>query len=195
MEELYKCYLNCFNILSYRNFNTENYKNMSLEDFKNRYDFFYSNNNILDIYFENDNNICVIHFTDKTNIEKLYNEIKEYYELNNKTYEIIIISIKEIDNDNIIELCEKLENLTIFYYKYIIVDIMKHKYVPKHIIINEKEKLKLKKDMNIKSLELLPYISKYDPVSKFIGIKKGDICKIIRKNKNVGESIYYRFCN
>tara|TARA_B100001094_G_scaffold328678_1_gene389626 strand:+ start:1076 stop:1762 length:687 start_codon:yes stop_codon:yes gene_type:complete len=209
MEEIHKCYINCFNILKYRGFNVYNLKNISYNNFEHKFSFFSNNPNILDIYVENKNKKILFHFikleknlSNKYNnvdgkLDKIYNNLLEFYSFdNNKEYEIIFIVLHEISNDIIKDLCDKYSNLTIFYYKHIIVDIMKHKYVPKHIIINDKEKNKLKKELKLNSLELLPYISKYDPVSKIIGVKYGDICKIIRNfNANVGESIYYRYCN
>ena len=33
-----------------------------------------------------------------------------------------------------------------------------------------------------------------DPIAKWLGLKQGDIVKIIRYNENSGESFYYRSC-
>lgn len=198
MEGLFKCYLNCFNILKYRNYDVDGYKNISYEEFMERYNYFNSNNNILDIYFENENEITIIHFTNINNSVKLKSTIEkkiiDYYNLSNKNYNIILILTNEINNEKIIEFNNNYDNLTIFFYKEIIVDIMKHSFVPIHIKLNNLEKKKLKKELDLNDFELLPYINVYDPVSKIIGLKENDICKIIRNNKNIGESICYRYC-
>ena len=48
---------------------------------------------------------------------------------------------------------------------------------------------------NIKSKSSLPLILKNsDPIAKWLGLKQGDIVKIIRNNKNSGIYYYYRCC-
>ncbi|MBU5575109.1 MAG: DNA-directed RNA polymerase subunit H [Candidatus Aenigmarchaeota archaeon] len=70
-------------------------------------------------------------------------------------------------------------------------EILDHYLVPKHIILNEKEKNELLQKLNI-SEQQLPKISINDPIVKLIGAKEGDVIKIIRKSHTAGESIYYR---
>lgn len=64
--------------------------------------------------------------------------------------------------------------------------------VPKHEIISEKEVKDLLKKLKIEKTNLLPHISKDDPVVVSIGAKVGDVLKIDRKNASTGESTYYR---
>ena len=40
----------------------------------------------------------------------------------------------------------------------------------------------------------LPHISRFDPVAKFLGLRPGVICKIIRNSYTSGEAFYYRLC-
>ena len=42
--------------------------------------------------------------------------------------------------------------------------------------------------------EELPEISRFDPVSLAIGLKPGDICKILRESKTAINGVYYRYC-
>lgn len=71
------------------------------------------------------------------------------------------------------------------------VDITKHELVPKHILLDEKEKEELLKKYGI-TLRQLPRILVTDPVIKILNGKPGDVVKIIRKSPTAGESIYYR---
>lgn len=71
------------------------------------------------------------------------------------------------------------------------IDILKHEFVPKHIILNEEEKKEVLKNLQIEPQQL-PKILTLDPVVKEIGAKEGDILKIVRKSPTAGESIYYR---
>ncbi len=71
------------------------------------------------------------------------------------------------------------------------LDITKHEFVPKHIILSEKKKEEVLKEYKIK-LKQLPRISISDPVIKILNAKIGDVIKIIRKSETAGESEYYR---
>jgi len=71
------------------------------------------------------------------------------------------------------------------------VDITKHELVPKHILLNDKEKEELFKKYGI-NLRQLPRISLTDPVIKTLDGKPGNVVKIIRKSSTAGETLYYR---
>ena len=74
-------------------------------------------------------------------------------------------------------------------------NILEHEYVPKHAIMNETEITEMKTRYNIKNLTELPEISRYDPVAIAIGMRPGDVCKIIRTSKTAITSNYYRICS
>ena len=71
------------------------------------------------------------------------------------------------------------------------VDILKHKLVPQHILLNEKEKEEALQKYGIQ-LRQLPRISLTDPVIKILNAQPGDVIKIIRKSETAGEAIYFR---
>lgn len=71
------------------------------------------------------------------------------------------------------------------------MDITKSEFVPKHIIMNEDEKLQVLNQFKI-TIRQLPRISVNDPVIKQIGGKIGDVVKIIRNSPVAGEFVYYR---
>ncbi|MEM7816103.1 MAG: DNA-directed RNA polymerase subunit H [Candidatus Aenigmatarchaeota archaeon] len=71
------------------------------------------------------------------------------------------------------------------------IDILKHRLVPKHEILSQKEKKELLEKMKV-SEKQLPKILDSDPVVKKIGAKPGDLIKITRKSQTAGESVYYR---
>ena len=71
------------------------------------------------------------------------------------------------------------------------IDIQKHEFIPKHILLNENEKEEVLKKYNI-TIRQLPRILVSDPVVKIINGKEGDVIKITRNSQTAGESIYYR---
>ena len=71
------------------------------------------------------------------------------------------------------------------------LDIMKHKLVPLHTIISEKEKKELLEKYKI-TPDQLPKILNTDSVSISIDAQPGQIVKIIRKSHTAKEAVAYR---
>lgn len=71
------------------------------------------------------------------------------------------------------------------------LDISKHEFVPKHVILNETEKKEILKRYNI-TLKHLPRILTSDPMVRLLDGKVGDVVKITRKSFTAGEAVYYR---
>ena len=71
------------------------------------------------------------------------------------------------------------------------IDILKNKYVPKHIILSKEEVNELLKKYHAK-LEQLPKIKVTDPVIRAIGAKPSDVVKMIRESESAGVTEYYR---
>jgi DNA-directed RNA polymerase subunit H len=69
--------------------------------------------------------------------------------------------------------------------------IFKHKLVPKHRIMGEKEKGNLLKKYSV-TLNQLPRIRVRDPAAMSIGAKVGDVLEITRKSHTAKELKYYR---
>jgi DNA-directed RNA polymerase I, II, and III subunit RPABC1 len=73
-------------------------------------------------------------------------------------------------------------------------NVTKHELVPKHELITEEEKDTLMKRYNLESEDQLPIIKKTDPVAKYLGLKAGQVCRIIRRSETYGSYINYRLC-
>jgi DNA-directed RNA polymerase subunit H len=71
------------------------------------------------------------------------------------------------------------------------VDISKHRLVPKHTILSEKDKEELLTKYNI-NLNQLPRILTSDPQVKAMDAKVGDVIKIERESGTAEKSTYYR---
>ncbi len=71
------------------------------------------------------------------------------------------------------------------------LNILQHKLVPKHEIINKEEEKKIFDKYDIIP-EQLPKILNTDPACIYIGAKPGQIIKVTRKSQTANEAIAYR---
>jgi DNA-directed RNA polymerases I, II, and III subunit RPABC1 len=167
-------------------------ENIDLEEFIIKF-----NNKNMDIHIfdENKGNIY-IHFHNepksiaKSDLKSFVSSIVQKYEDENIK---IIILLKEKGNGSILKelFKEEYKNVEIFMNKNMIFNITHHEYVPKHIMLSNEEELEVLEKYNL-TKNKLPKIIKTDPIVKYYGMKSDQICKIIRKSPEVGESIYYR---
>jgi DNA-directed RNA polymerase subunit H len=73
------------------------------------------------------------------------------------------------------------------------IDVLLHKYVPRHLLLSKEESQNLLEKYKIELTDL-PQIFENDPVAIAIGAKEGDIIKIIRDSDTSVKTIdYYRF--
>lgn len=136
------------------------------------------------------------------NIETIIKNMIESESFNTDNDEVICITNDKISNESMFDnqldgLFKKMENsyyTQIFQMNKLIINIMQHELVPEHIIIKNDEKQKLLERFDIASFSQLPIILKSDPVAKFIGMRRGDICKIIRPSETSGRYETYRYC-
>ena len=73
------------------------------------------------------------------------------------------------------------------------IDVLLHKFVPKHLLLTKEESKNLLDKYRIEVNDL-PQIFEKDPVAIAIGAKEGDIIRIIRDSDTTVKSVeYYRF--
>lgn len=84
-------------------------------------------------------------------------------------------------------------DVEIFKDTELMFNVTKHVLTPKHEKISDQEKTDLLKKLYIRELNL-PHIKKTDPVSKYMGLKHGDVVKIHRYSQISEHSMYYRIC-
>ena len=83
----------------------------------------------------------------------------------------------------------------IHHLKTLQINISKHHLVPKHEVIRDQDEIKrLMESYNLKSKHQLPIILKGDAMSKYLGMKSGDVVRITRKSPTAGEYVVYRVC-
>ena len=196
---------NLYEMLVDRNDNIANLKNIKTEEF-------YGNEPVI-LYSDN---ICVIialsTISKKTVIDKLKIKKKtsktdeeldvfnEFVVEHNKyiNYIVVFEELTTADNKLLVTFDKTLNKidglLSVFMFSDLHFNPTKHHLVDKHTKLTKEEIKTLMTHYNIKAKTQLPIILKSDPISKWLGIRPGDILKIDRYNPNSGLTYYYRAC-
>ena len=82
--------------------------------------------------------------------------------------------------------------IEIFLEQDLLVNITRHELVPRHILLSQAEKAVLLKRYRLKESQL-PRIQTDDPVAKYLGLRRGQVVKIIRRSETAGRYASYRW--
>ncbi|EGD75692.1 polymerase II polypeptide E [Salpingoeca rosetta] len=80
----------------------------------------------------------------------------------------------------------------VFDITELIVNITRHELVPQHVVLSKEEKQALLQRYKLQEQQL-PRMKVSDPVARYLGLKRGQVCKVIRNNSpTAGRYVSYR---
>jgi DNA-directed RNA polymerase subunit H (RpoH/RPB5) len=206
ISTVYNSRKNVLELMEKQGYNIEDYSNFSINEVNSM-----KSNNQLDMLLEKKeedsitkrkNKIYIRYYLGKsirpTNLQEMIDDLFNLEEILKKEDTLFIIIKDEINETLTNELKHIWERDGIFIViesiKRLQFNILNHTLVPKHIVIPETEVLEIMKKYNITDKIQFPDISRFDPVSRAIGLRPGQVCKITRYSKTAIETFYYRIC-
>ena len=108
--------------------------------------------------------------------------------------------MKEEPNETLIKTLKNIFSqdgvfVNVFNIRRLQYNILDHTLVPKHILLTKQDADEVKKQYYISDDSQLPDINRFSPVAQAIGMRPGDLCRIIRPSKTAIETIFYRVCS
>lgn len=197
LTQIYNARDTLINQLEFKGYDCNSYKNNSINLLQNLYD-----KEELDMTVKKENTIYIKYLVEKSiRIQMIEEIIEDLYNVENllNKNDILIIVAKDSANDSI-----KQYLSTLFIEREIFIihvslqqlqfNVLEHKLVPRHIVLNSDEEKEFRKKYSISNNSDIPEISRFDAVAKAIHARPHQIVKIERPSKNSVISIYYRLC-
>jgi DNA-directed RNA polymerase I, II, and III subunit RPABC1 len=109
------------------------------------------------------------------------------------TYCIIVCGGKADKIDTMIqyETIDPKRTIEVFEKTSLLINITNHVLVPKHRILSEDERQELFERYHIQDNSQIPKLLITDPISRYYGLKKGQVVEITR-NEDINKHISYR---
>ena len=188
-ECISKCFKTILEMLQDRHYQiSDDLKNLNDNDYRYMY-----NNNKYNFNVINDNKKChIMFFLNTTSNPLKINTIRDSInKIDSNDNDEFLIILRHLNNS--LKKIEKEYNCNMFWYKDLLINITKHKYVPKHELVKKEEEKDILKQFKLSSKLQLMYILLTDPICKYYNYKQGGIVKITRNSKTSGNNIVYRY--
>jgi DNA-directed RNA polymerase subunit H (RpoH/RPB5) len=110
--------------------------------------------------------------------------------LDDETYNLKIVIFKDMNQKTFKQLLT-FDNTQAFWERELMMNIIDHDYVSKHIVLSEDERKDFIKSYQI-TRDKMPKLEIYDPIVRYYNMQIGDIVRIIRNSPSAGKAVYYR---
>lgn len=201
ISKLYKSRKNLLTQLETIGFNVDDYSNSSINEINVLYQ---QNKQDMLLKSRNGSSLYIKYSVDKAlRPQNVHDLVEDLYHLESvlkaNTNDYLIIVAKDGANDTLTNLLIQLYAnekilVSIVSLAELQFNIMEHNLVPKHTKLTTDETVQVKKDYNISANSQFPKISRFELISRIIGMKPDDVCKIIRPSPTSITSIMYRIC-
>lgn len=206
ISQIYKSRNTILELMGKQGYNVDDYANFSVSEVNSM-----KQNNQLDMLLEKltedvdsgiKNKIYIRYYLGKAirpaNLQEMIDDLFMLTETLTKKDTLFII-IKDEPNETLInELKHIWEKDGIFIVieniKRLQFNILNNILVPPHTVLAESDVKLIMEKYNIKNKSLFPYISRFDPVARVIGLRPGQVCHIVRPSKTSIKANYYRVC-
>lgn len=207
IQSIYKSRKTLLEHFTYQNYNVDDYNNFSINEIYTMYQ-----NKQLDMLLErpfnkelkiqNKKTYVKYHLAKTLRPQNIYDYIDDLFNLEkmlSKNDDLIII-IKDEPNETILKTLQQIWEedkifVIVWNIKYLQFNVLQHVLVPKHIALNKEQDEEFRKRYNVQNDSELPNISRFSPVAMAIGIRPGQVCKILRPSKTAINSDFYRICS
>jgi len=216
LDYIYRSRENLLDMLENRKYNTKSYRNISYDILASYHDKHEQGKfstihelSPLDISVKNkdDSQIIVKYRLDekfknsgklKLLVASMFNEHKLKKE---DTLIILVVNaiLPKPNNyyNTVYTFCEEFriqdKFVQVFGLENLLINISKHSFVPKHIILNDNEVEDVCNKYNINKTNLHKILIQ-DPMAKFLGLRIGQVVKVNSCNPIVGYSTSYKLC-
>ena len=201
LDKIYKSRQTVIELMEDRGVNMDKYKDFTI----NEVELMVSNmpkknEDISPVDITLENGIIKYFLTPKIRVTNLMTQTDKIIEDYNEGDTVIFIIREKITSeDSIEEFFRNIYNTRKIFVQYFHLDtltfnVTKHSMVPKHEILSKEETDELIKSLYITDIKKLPKINASDPISKYYGIKVGEVFRITRPSETSGISYYYRLC-
>jgi DNA-directed RNA polymerase subunit H (RpoH/RPB5) len=211
IPQIYKSRIVLIDLMKKQDYNTTDYEGFSVNEVNTM-----KTNNQLDMILsktkedsdekktdDNDRKIYIKYYLAKAlrpaNLQEMIDDLYSVEEVLTKNDTLLIVVKDEVNETltNAIKHIWESEKIYIILIpiKRLQFNILDHVLVPKHRVLTEAEKIRIKTKYNIINDNQFPELSRFDPVAQAIGIRPGEVCEIIRPSKTAISAPYYRICN
>lgn len=201
ISKLYKSRKNLLNQLETIGFNVEDYNNSSINEINVLYQ---QNKQDMLLKGTNGGSLYINYSVDKAlRPQNIHDLVEDLYHLENvltpNSNDYLIIVAKDSANETLTNLLIQLYAnekilVSIVSLSELQFNIMEHTLVPKHIKLTSEETSQVKKEYNISETSQFPKISRFELITRIIGMKPDSVCKIIRPSPTAITSTMYRIC-